>query len=494
MGNSTSFYKTILLIILAILIFYGFKKVLPARLFPEISKNTNGMLIDSVLLDAQELNDTISTTVKPFSELHQYKFVSLLKRLEKRKPNLASIDSIKGYIVVPCEVDTLLDPTISIQGYGYLQRFYSKLQAIENGKKVKVRVAYYGDSMNDGDFVVQDFRENLQSQFGGNGVGMVSITSMSSASRASVYHKHSSTWFTQSFVSAKKPSVPFGVDGQVFLALQGNEWVSYSAGNQKHSPSLYNPTLYYGYSANQSGVVDIYSGGQLLETKSLTPRWPVNRMNLIGSAQQLKLNFRNIKNIPIYGVDFSGSEGVYVDNFSLRGNSGLPLSTFNTPLINAFDKILEYDLIILHYGTNVLNYGSLKYDWYEKGMTAVVKKLKESYPNADILVISTADKSSKKNMEMVTDPAVLPLIRVQKQLSRDNGVGFIDLYQLMGGQNSMVDWVKAGKANKDYTHFSVKGSKEIGDMLFNEVISGYNKYKELQDREQKNLKSQNDGK
>ena len=44
-------------------------------------------------------------------------------------------------------------------------------------KKGKVRIAWYGDSFSDGDILVSDLRDTLQSLYGGNGVGFVPITS-----------------------------------------------------------------------------------------------------------------------------------------------------------------------------------------------------------------------------------------------------------------------------------------------------------------------------
>src|SRR5690606_27064791 len=113
--------------------------------------------------------------------------------------------------------------------------------------------------------------------------------------------------------------------------------------------------------------------------------------------------------IPIYGFNFDDGKGVHVDNFSQRGNSGIPISNFNVPLMKAFQEKLDYDLIVLHYGTNVLNYGTKHYGWYERGMTKTINRLRECFPDAAILVISTADKATKYGLEMKTDSAVVPL-------------------------------------------------------------------------------------
>lgn len=474
MKSLSQFSKTIILIIIAIVIFILLKFWYPEISFfdGESSSNTIGM--DSIAQSYK--NDSLSNqplALKPFYA------INLSKRLEKRKPILFIPDSLNGSIKQDIVIDTLLDPTISLQGYGYLQHFFSKLYYHEKNNKSKLRIAYYGDSMNDGDLIVQDVREFFQEKFGGNGVGMVSITSMSSQARGSVIHKVSTNWKTQSFVSTRKPSIPFGVDGQVFLNDTNTQsWVSYNAGNKSQSKSLPNPTLFYGTSSNKDGIIKVQVDKSINKEFTLNGNNLLNTLNLgVGSAQSLKVSFDNIGSIPIYGFDFSSYSGVYVDNFSLRGNSGLPLSSFDASLIQAFDRVLDYDLIILQYGTNVLNYGSLDYSWYEKAMTNVVNKLRVSFPKTDILIISVGDKSTKKNGIMESDAAVIPLVNTQKRFTRNKGVGFLDLYNLMGGKNSMIEWVNNGKANKDYTHFNIKGSKDIGTIIYQEIMKSYDKYK-----------------
>jgi len=142
---------------------------------------------------------------------------------------------------------------------------------------------------------------------------------------------------------------------------------------------------------------------------------------------------------------------------------------------------LGYDLIILQFGTNVLNYGSLNYGWYEKKMKNVVAHLKECFPGASILIISTADKSTKYELTMKTDSAVVPLASAQKRYAVQAESGFINLYTLMGGDGSMVKWVEEvpAKANKDYTHFNHRGAKQIAGLIYKQLMDGYEEYKVL---------------
>jgi lysophospholipase L1-like esterase len=45
----------------------------------------------------------------------------------------------------------------------------------------------------------------------------------------------------------------------------------------------------------------------------------------------------------------------------------------------------------------------------------------------------------------------------------------------MGGKNSMVAWVNKGLGQKDYTHFSFKGAKYVGEMFFEAIMQEIDK-------------------
>ncbi len=449
-SNNSYFGKAILFIVLSIAIFLLCKQWLPKRLFPENVVATENIIVDSLMLNA--INDTMA--IEPV-------------KLPVKADSIQQVE----------EIDTDIDPTLKGEGYQNLKRFYEKLHQLEQTQSGKIRIGYFGDSMNDGDFIVQDVRSEFQKNYGGHGVGYVAISSLSAASRGSISHQVSKDWTTQSFVKVKKPRKPFGIDGQVFFSKSG--WVKYRAQSQPYSTELNKPILIYGKSNNHNASVTIRADKDSVSTKHLNPSHILNTLSLTSSdVKSLQVTFSNADSIPIYGFSFDDGKGVHVDNFSMRGNSGLPLSILSPSLMNAFDEILGYDLIILQYGANVLGYGSLNYNWYEKNMTTVVNNLRQCFPNADILIISTADKASKIEQEMKTDPAVTALAKAQKNYARKTGSGYINLYETMGGNGSMVKWVDNHLANKDYTHFNGSGSKKVAKLIYDEIDKGFQKYKQ----------------
>jgi hypothetical protein len=114
-------------------------------------------------------------------------------------------------------------------------------------------------------------------------------------------------------------------------------------------------------------------------------------------------------------------------------------------------------------------------------MAKVVDHLRECFPGVAILIISTADKSTKYGTEMKTDSAVVPLTLAQKRYAVQTESAYVNLYTLMGGDGSMVKWVDEApaQANKDYTHFNFRGSKKISDLIYKQLNEGYIKYKKL---------------
>ena len=466
MNTKSYFFQSFAIVALAFIAFIGFKQVLPNKIFSDTKVDPKNILIDRLLLESVA-KDSLSQNGDSINEDEQ--------NLDNEE---IIFDASEG-IEFPSE--TFDD----YKGYQYLISFYEKLYQLEKNPQSKVRIAYYGDSMTDGDLIVQDIRMNYQERFGGSGVGFVSIISESSASRGSVKTLFSKNWKTQSYLNVKRPISPFGVNGHVFFANDkaNTTWVQYEAGRNKFSTTLDNPTLFYGKSSKKGNVSFIIGKDTL--RKNLVPNNLVNTLKVTsGSIKAFKANFTQSDSIPIYGFNFDNGSGVHVDNFSQRGNSGLPISMFNASVMQAFNNSLKYDLIVLHYGTNVLNYGTKNYSWYQKGMKKTVNKIKESFPGVSILIVSTADKSTKYDLEMKTDSAVVPLMKAQKRYALETESGFVNLYTLMGGDGSMVKWTDESpvRANKDYTHFNQRGAKAIGNLLYNQLNKGYEQYKVLREK------------
>ena len=100
-----------------------------------------------------------------------------------------------------------------------------------------------------------------------------------------------------------------------------------------------------------------------------------------------------------YGMAMDGTQGIIVDNFSLRGSSGLSLRTIPASIIKEFNDQRPYDLVILQYGLNVATQRGYNYDNYQKGLLTAIEHLKECFPQAGFLLLSVGDRAIKPIQE-----------------------------------------------------------------------------------------------
>ena len=101
--------------------------------------------------------------------------------------------------------------------------FYEALDRVSSADSAdkQVRIAVFGDSFIEADIFTADLREMLQKQFGGCGVGFVTITSMTSGYRPTVRHTFggwSSHAVTDSVYFDKKKQ---GISGHYFVPRNG---------------------------------------------------------------------------------------------------------------------------------------------------------------------------------------------------------------------------------------------------------------------------------
>lgn len=363
-----------------------------------------------------------------------------------------------------------------------LSHFFKALDELTK-KKRKVRIAYFGDSMIEGDLITQDFRTLLQKKFGGSGVGYMPITSIVAGFRQTVLHSFSKNWQTNTLLDPSSSNYKLGMSGYVFTPAALNKgdsinkndcWVKYTAVNKERLNKFYTIKLYYGSSNNDNYL--IYNNKKI----PLTGTNQVNEIVLNEyPVQSIHAAFSCTSPVNIFGVSIESDSGIFVDNFSFRGNSGMPLTKIPSAILRNLDYLLHYDLIVLHYGVNVLSHNETDYSWYERGMINVVNHLKNNFQNTSILIISAGDKSYRENGKYMTEPAVPMVVATQRNVAEKTNASFWNLYQAMGGENSMIKWVEGDTvlANKDYTHFNYKGAQKVAKLLHDQLMNSYNKYK-----------------
>ncbi len=388
-----------------------------------------------------------------------------------------------------------------------LKNFFESLKSLENSdknksdnkdisgndtiKNKKVRIAFLGDSMIEGDLISQTLRYKLQKAFGGVGVGYVPVTSPVAGFRRSIIHTFSNNWKTISLVTV--PSYKFiGLSGYVFnpsyvsktqlkdsTIKAGLSWINFRAAEDFYDNLNTFNTIKLYYSKTDTSSYVTFKGN---DTKyfNLKGNDVVNELVLAEeeNLREARIYFHCSSPVNVYGFSIESPTGVFVDNYALRGNSGIPMILLNREVLEGINKYFDYSLIIMEYGLNVTLPETKDLDWYKKQMVSVISYLKECFPKSDIIIMSVGDKCYRKFGKYITEPSIPLLVSIQEQIANESGVAFWNLFEEMGGENSMAKWVnnKPPFANKDYTHFNFAGAERIGTLLYNQIIYHYRKY------------------
>lgn len=360
------------------------------------------------------------------------------------------------------------------QGMGH---FYDALDKVQTLGR-PVRVAYFGDSFIEGDILTQDLRALLQTRFGGSGVGFVDIASPTAGFRISV--RATSKGWASSAVTDKSgfDASRQGINERYFVP-RGAAQVTYegNGANPAMHQDTWEVTELYFRAPNRS-VVSVRLGDGEEKSVEIGGSKDVQKVQIDGRAQKVSISVPDGAGT-FFGVGLESHQGVMVDNFSMRGNSGMTLSKVPDSTLAQFAAIRPYDLIVLQFGLNVANTKQSDYSGYAKEMEAVVKKLAKAFPQASILVVGVGDRGEKKAGGIVTMGGIKALGRAQQQLAFRTGCAFWNLYQGMGGPGSIVKMAegKPALANKDYTHINSKGGEFVAKRLFDALIHGYEERK-----------------
>lgn len=366
----------------------------------------------------------------------------------------------KGHFITNFSVDTSKPSLTS---------FVQKLHDLKTGKKRKVRIAYFGDSMIEGDLLTQTLRKLLQQLFGGNGVGFVPITSQVSGFRQTVTENNSDGWEDENFKSGKNNHLFFS--GHLFHT--SGAWVQMNDQTVKDTAAIIEKSVLCGYVSKPVNVTVNDS------TITLNPGKSFNRV-ITGADHStgIKLAVANDQ-LPLYGISFESASGIIVDNFSFRGITGIELASIDSAFLQSIKENNPYDLIVFQYGVNMLFRPNDKnFNWYARAMLPIIKKFRNCFKESDFLLVSTADRAFRYDGEYRSAIGIDSLIKVQAALAFETNSAFYNQFETMGGKNSIVDWATRNPslANKDYVHPNHRGAEILGNYFFEAILNDYEKY------------------
>ena len=386
---------------------------------------------------------------------------------EKADSLLLSADSISK--------DTLLIWKDSVL-YSYFDDFYA---ALDSASEHSVRIVHFGDSQIEEDRISLNLRRNLQERFGGGGVGLLpyrhTYYNLTVSEQLSGQVTHYS--LISYYADANRKGNNFGpllqaaeVGGQSQMSVfprknvkrtsahYFNQLMVLSDGKVKvhvESPKIANDSSY------SSGVLTF------------------DLVNLPDSTTNVQFVVKGKGDV--YGLSLQDNTGVNVDNIPLRGCSGTIFKQVNSKQLAEYFAATNTRLIILEFGGNSIGGLSSQrsINNYLDRLIANAKHLQELAPNASILFIGPSDMVKSVNGVRTTNPVIPRYDTIAKQKVTQAGFAYWSMFDAMGGNGSMCNWVKSSPqlAASDHVHFTRTGANTIGEALSEAIMKGYEYYK-----------------
>jgi len=400
-------------------------------------------------------------------------------------------DAVSVKTGLPRDTSAKLITWIQARNKQVLNNFFNALSGLKTNPK-SVHVLHYGDSQIEGDRITDYLRLKLQGQFGGSGPGLISLTPIAEGVINRV--TASNGWDRYNIFTMKDKRVSHNNYGVLGGFSRFHDYKKAGDTNTTSSASLVvtttklgganamaykNIKLFYG-GAKFKTWSEFYDGPALIRADSFEAggNFRVKEYNITPGSNIHTFKFSGKDSPDFYGMSLESDNGVVVDNIGLRGSSGTFFHQISFGQLKQFYDYLNVRLIILQFGGNALP--SIKdatmavnYAGYLRGQISILKKLA---PRASILFIGPSDMSVKVGTEYVTYPYLEELRDAIKKEVLSSGCAFFDMYDCMGGKNSMATWVDKKLAASDYIHFSPQGARKIATLLYSALINDYNAY------------------
>jgi lysophospholipase L1-like esterase len=456
-----------------------------AFFFPQVKLDLFGRQLEVGFLSFNDIiyGDTTSTaaTDSLIDKLLAEAAADSLKKDSILTITVSQIDSIEK--ANPYLIDTV------INGISSLDHFFAALDSSKNA----VHIAHYGDSQIEGDRISTNLRKKMQGQFGGAGLGYVPMIDV--ASHGSLNRSNSENWKRYSVFNSRAKTNKYGAHGTIFRFDSYNTEKLDSAQLEELKKSTNSATyhlklakwvafsnvyLLYG-NAKAHCIVEGYNDKQeLVFTDSLpaTDEFTMFRLGWPAGEKSIHLKLTAGISPDFYGFQVEGNGGVQVDNYGIRGHSGDGLMLIGSDYLKKQFRELNTKLVIFQYGANVVPYldDDKECKRMEEAYYQLFVKYKQANPDASILVISSGDIATRNKGVEGTYPLLPSFVRAQRNAALRAGCAFWNLYESMGGENSILQWTKKKLASKD-GHLSPSGQEIFATQLYNAIQLEYEVYK-----------------
>ena len=376
--------------------------------------------------------------------------------------------------MLPVAEPVVLDTAIQLVDVKLFASFFDALHRLSADPNSRVRVLHFGDSQLEGDRITMQLRDAYQRNYGGTGFGYVALQPLVAPSslafeneeglvRKTVFGRRDTAFSDMKYGHLGSFTLVEPNDSGQFVgtvAFKKRKWGYSRARNFK--------TAKMHVAGESPSIVQILVADSIYSTRI----FPSGEWTLavdVPNEDKFSMRIRSEEQVRVYGISFESPFGFHADNVAMRGASGMIFTKMNGGHFKASLEREAYDLIILQFGGNAVPYlkDEAHVGRFARALARQADYLKRLYPNAAFLFIGPSDMARKNGLAFESYPLLEELTLQLRNELLSRGIAFWDLYDVMGGSGSMVEWVDAqpALAVRDYIHFTPKGASKVGRSL-----------------------------
>jgi len=360
-----------------------------------------------------------------------------------------------------------------------LAAFHAALHRAQ-AKQGQARIAFYGASHVAADIYTEVIRVRLQERFGDAGAGFaLPAKPLTHYHVASIDFESSVGWTGVHVKVGDPPGGRYGLAGMYVVAGRKPAHSAFSlrarSGLTGHVSEL---ELYYWKQPKGGHLrVDIDGEPHEIATAAARGKAAYQRFALPDAEHHVELATRRDGPVQLFGMVLErDTPGVVLDTLGIPGARAANQLLWDEQLFREHLRRRNHDLVVLAYGTNEAGDDAQPIEEYAANLRAVVARVRNAVPTASCLLIGPSDRPDRTEEGAYVDrPRTMLVANVQRQVARENGCGFFDMIAFMGGPLSMLHWVDQDPplAAPDHVHFTYRGYEILGNVLYDDLLSGY---------------------
>ncbi len=362
-------------------------------------------------------------------------------------------------------IPEIVDPS------GSLAHFHERLVGLARGTvKDRVRIALYGDSNAQADMMTGHMRRTLQGRFGDGGHGFVFL----GHPRGWYGHqdvRRGGTWSAFRNIQVSTDLVLDRHYGFANLATETSNggaqaWVATAkAGAVGTRAGVFDVFF---FRRPGGGTFDILADGQVVRTVSTRAEIfeaGIEEVVLDDGPHELRCVSRGHGPVRLVGVSLERDvPGIVIDSLGTGAMAINQMSWVQSSTRKPMLARRDYDLVIVHLGT-----AQSMLSQHKRWAKSVIDDLRAALPHASILFLTPPDALVNR-FGPVSDPRIVTVARQIQELATETGVAFWDYRAAMGGDASMLTFLRKKLAWTDAIHLNNKGHQIMGDRLMRALL------------------------